>query len=88
MLSKFNQKYNIKISKKFNTEKRTDPTIVARATTYSGKVVRIVHVFSDEALAEYAEHCKKWKKTQEKNCTRMRTRTINFTKQAICKTIM
>lgn len=48
---------NIEIIKKFNTEKRTDPTIVARATTYSGKVVRIVHVFSDEALAVYAEHC-------------------------------
>jgi len=61
--------------------------MVARATTYSGKVVRIVHVFSDEALAEYAEHCKKWKKTREKNCTRMRTRTINFIEQAICKTI-
>lgn len=32
--------------------------MVARATTYSGKVVRIVHVFSDESLAEYAEHCR------------------------------
>lgn len=32
--------------------------MVARATTYSGNVVRIVHVFSEEALAEYAEHCK------------------------------
>lgn len=39
------------------TEKSTDPTIVARATTYSGKVDRMVHVFSDEGLAEYAEHC-------------------------------
>jgi hypothetical protein len=39
------------------TAKRTDPTIVARATTYSGKVDRMVHVFSDEGLAEYAEHC-------------------------------
>lgn len=38
------------------TENSTDPTIVARATTYSGKVVRIVHVFSDEAFAVYAEH--------------------------------
>jgi hypothetical protein len=37
--------------------KRTDPTIVARATTYSGKVVRIVHVFSDVGLAVNAEHC-------------------------------
>ena len=35
-----------------HTEKRTDPTIVARATTYSGKVVRIVQVVSDEAFAE------------------------------------
>jgi hypothetical protein len=39
------------------TAKSTDPTIVARATTYSGKVDRMVHVFSDEGLAEYAEHC-------------------------------
>lgn len=31
--------------------------MVARATTYSGKVARIVHVFSEEALAEYAAHC-------------------------------
>ena len=38
--------------------KRTDPTMVARATTYSGKVARMVHVVSDEALAEYAEHWK------------------------------
>lgn len=37
--------------------KSTDPTIVARATTYSGNVVRMVHVFSDAALAVYAEHC-------------------------------
>ena len=29
---------------------------MARATTYSGKVVRIVHVFSDEAFAVNAEH--------------------------------
>lgn len=36
--------------------KSTDPTIVARATTYSGKVARIVQVVSEEALAEYAEH--------------------------------
>jgi hypothetical protein len=40
-----------------NIVKRTDPTIVARATTYSGKVVRIVHVFSDVGLAVNAEHC-------------------------------
>jgi len=39
------------------TAKSTDPTIVARATIYSGKVDRMVHVFSDEGLAEYAEHC-------------------------------
>lgn len=38
------------------TAKSTDPTIVARATTYSGNVVRIVHVFSDEALVVNAEH--------------------------------
>ena len=38
------------------TAKSTDPTIVASATTYSGKVVRMVHVFSDDALAEQAEH--------------------------------
>ena len=41
-----------------HTAKRTDPTIVARATTYSGNVTRIVHVFSEEAFARYAEHCK------------------------------
>lgn len=41
--------------------KRTDPTMVARATTYSGKVARIVHVVSAEGLAEYAEH---WKSTR------------------------
>lgn len=34
------------------TAKSTDPTIVARATTYSGKLARMVHVFSDDALAE------------------------------------
>ena len=28
----------------------------AKATTYFGKVVCIVHVFSDEAFIEYAEH--------------------------------
>jgi hypothetical protein len=49
--------------------------------------VRIVHVFSEEALAEYAEHCKKWDKTREKICTRMRKRIINFTKQVICHMI-
>lgn len=45
-----------------HTEKSTDPTIVARATTYSGKVVRIVHVFSDEGEAAKAEHCKQKRK--------------------------
>lgn len=35
-----------------HTVKRNDPTIVASATTYSGKVVRMVQVVSDEALAE------------------------------------
>jgi hypothetical protein len=39
-----------------NIVKSTDPTIVARATTYSGNVVRMDHVFSDAALAVYAEH--------------------------------
>lgn len=38
--------------------KRTDPTMVARATTYSGKVARMVHVVSAEGLAAYAEHWK------------------------------
>lgn len=38
------------------TEKSTDPTMVARATTYSGNVVRIVQVVSDAAFAVYAEH--------------------------------
>lgn len=37
--------------KKKLTEKSTEPTIVARATTYSGKVDRMVHVVSDEGLA-------------------------------------
>lgn len=41
-----------------HTVKRKDPAIVASATTYSGNVVRMVQVDSDEALAEYAEHCK------------------------------
>lgn len=40
------------------TAKSTDPTMVARATTYSGKVVRIVQVFSEAALAVNAEHYK------------------------------
>lgn len=39
-----------------HTVKRTDPTIVARATTYSGKEVRIVQVVSEEAGAPYASH--------------------------------
>lgn len=30
--------------------------MVARATTYSGNVARMVQVFSEEAPAEYAEH--------------------------------
>lgn len=49
---------NIQVSRIRNchTVKSTDPTIVARATTYSGKVARIVQVVSEEALAEYAEH--------------------------------
>lgn len=46
----------LQIAIKGLTVKSTDPAIVARATTYSGKEVRIVHVVSDEALAEYAEH--------------------------------
>lgn len=29
---------------------------MARATTYSGKVVRIVHIFSEAAPDEYAAH--------------------------------
>lgn len=37
---------------KIVTMKRTDPATVARATTYSGKVVRIVHVVSDVVPAE------------------------------------
>jgi hypothetical protein len=41
-----------------HTAKSTDPTIVARATTYSGNVARMVQVFSEEAFARYAEHCK------------------------------
>ena len=42
--------------------------MVASATTYSGKVARMVHVFSDEGLAKYAEHCyqDKWKNRNEK----------------------
>jgi hypothetical protein len=40
-----------------HTAKSTDPTIVARATTYSGNVARMVQVFSEEAFARYAEHC-------------------------------
>lgn len=42
---------------KGHTENRTEPTIVARATTYSGKVVRIVHVFCEDAFAKDAAHC-------------------------------
>lgn len=47
----------INVEKITSTVKSTDPTIVARATTYSGKVERIVQVVSEEALAAYAEHC-------------------------------
>lgn len=49
---------NIQVSKikHCHTMKSTDPAIVARATTYSGKVACIVQVVSEEALAEYAEH--------------------------------
>lgn len=45
------------------TVKSTDPTIVARATTYSGKAVRIVQVVSDEAGAPYASH---WRNEYER----------------------
>lgn len=45
-----------------HTVKSTDPTIVARATTYSGNVAFIFQVDSEEALAGYAEH---WKYKQE-----------------------
>jgi hypothetical protein len=38
------------------TVKRTDPTIVARATTYSGKVARIVQVVRELAGAVEAAH--------------------------------
>lgn len=38
--------------KEKHTVKRIDPTIVASATTYSGKEVRMVQVVSDAALAE------------------------------------
>ena len=52
--------------KKENTVKRTDPATVERATTYSGKVARIVHVVSDAGLAEYAEHWNQKNKYTEK----------------------
>ena len=39
-----------------NREKSTILIMRARATTYFGKVVCIVHVFSDEAFIEYVEH--------------------------------
>lgn len=41
-----------------HTEKSTEPTIVARATTYSGKVARCVQVVSDDEFPTNAEHCK------------------------------
>lgn len=44
-----------------HTVKSTDPTIVASATTYSGKVVCIVQVVSEEAGAPYASH---WRKNE------------------------
>lgn len=48
--------YVMAVEKNDDTIKRKDPAIVARATAYSGKVVRILHVVSDEGFAEYAEH--------------------------------
>lgn len=38
------------------TVKSTDPTMVARATTYSGNVARIVQVVCEFAGAVLAEH--------------------------------
>jgi uncharacterized protein YcfJ len=46
--------------------KSTDPSIVSIATTYSGNVVRMDHVFSDAALAVYAEHCRSIYQGEEK----------------------
>jgi hypothetical protein len=42
-----------------STEKRTDPTMVRIAITYSGNDVRMVHVVADPGLATSAEHCSK-----------------------------
>ena len=42
--------------KEDHTVKKIDPATVVRATIYSGKVVRVVHVVIDAALEEYAEH--------------------------------
>lgn len=44
-----------------STEKRTDPTMVRIAITYSGNEVRMVHVVADSGLATSAEHCSKYK---------------------------
>lgn len=62
-----------KISKNELTVKSTDPTMVARATTYSGKVVRMVHVFFDASLAVYAAHCRY--KRSRRQSTKMSKRT-------------
>jgi len=51
---------------------------VARATTYSGKVVRMVHVFSDAGLAEYAEHCF-WTKGENQNEKRQKNTSTSKT---------
>lgn len=61
------------------TEKSTDPTMVARATTYSGNVVRWVHVFSDEAGAVYAEHF--YKKERERNQWGKKMNIFNYLKK-------
>ena len=44
------------ITTPLNRKKSTDMIMRAKTTTYFGKVVCIVHVFSDEAFIEYAEH--------------------------------
>jgi hypothetical protein len=60
-----------------HTAKSTDPTIVARTTTYSGNVARMVQVFSEEAFARYAEHCNQ-KIKNEKNENTGTCRRISF----------
>lgn len=52
-----------------HTVKSTDPTIVASATIYSGNVVRMVQVVSDEAGAVYAEHWKQKRRKKNENRT-------------------